>query len=616
MKKVRIINVCAFAAVFIFMLIMNSRVGYLCDDWRFKYILHSPDYDFQWEGIYKTMLPEIDETPVNDMSDVLLSAKNYYLTFGGRVVNHFCLFVVLNFMGKSVFNVLNSLVFALLGCFIYRIAAAQEREKVPWLLPLVYLFTLTLPSIGSSVFWLSGSFNYLWPATLMTGCFLVMKKLFYGESRPLLAVMYLVMLLSASTNEVTGGMICVLLFCWFLKDEKKKRHLPRYLISLAVCAAGELIVLIAPGNMARANRGGREPFNISNVLSVSYSYLRLLFSNYGWAVVLLVLYAVLLFGKLKKDLFYDLSFAVTSLAGFTAFGVSATFYKRVAFLPSAILGISVAIAAARSYITIKEGLDETTYSYLLQRRERLTLIVLGLFVLVWLMTRQNDIFLILSLFVIAAAFAVIYFVGCKSKGVGFTAKGYISLVYRRAPFAAAAMALVPLLYFLIYGKRNMIAVYHYISSTAKVLGVFALVCYYFWNRKHGKNKTATKSGRMSEPLNKLKALLSKPHRVLSLKLVGILTGIFVIVSAGAIVENVACAIPYYAKQRAIERKVTDAVARGDKEVTMTDVYFYDEKGGSYSYMVDPGLIDPSMIQRLWMERIYDITINVDLHNEI
>ena len=101
-------------------------------------------------------------THVGSVGDLLRSYWNKYFILNGRssdmLVEFFCAF-----LGKPVFNVLNTLVFALLAHVVCLLASGKHS------LLALSLFCLCIascyPSPGETMLWLAGSCNYMWTVT-------------------------------------------------------------------------------------------------------------------------------------------------------------------------------------------------------------------------------------------------------------------------------------------------------------------------------------------------------------------------------------------------------------------------------------------------------------------
>lgn len=194
--------------------------------------LHDDDYHFCF--VFYDLLPVEYDRRVAGIADILLSVRNYYLLSGGRAVSHFLVYLML-FIGKGLFNVVNSLMFVALGLLItFCVRPAQSRRRLSnaLLLAAVYgALWLFLPMVGETVFWLSGAVNYLWMACIDLAfllCYINYARSPSPHRRPVLraALMLPFGVLAGATNENSGGAVLLILFVYFLICKKIRLKSP------------------------------------------------------------------------------------------------------------------------------------------------------------------------------------------------------------------------------------------------------------------------------------------------------------------------------------------------------------------------------------------------------
>ncbi len=238
-KKIQLgINILTIVGVFVYILYLTSRCPYITDDWHFKFV---------WQGFR----PTGNDTRVTGLDNIIESMKNYYNRSGGRVICHFITYVFVN-INKNIFNILNAVIFVLLGIVIYRSATrASTPPKGNLLLLLIYIsIILFTPVFGDVALWISGSINYMWSITLMLACCLLIDKWFEDITLKKALLMSIPVAISAATNETTGGMLIVFMVLTFIV--KKKKFSPLYLIPVIAALPGMALVILAPGNSVRA----------------------------------------------------------------------------------------------------------------------------------------------------------------------------------------------------------------------------------------------------------------------------------------------------------------------------------------------------------------------------
>lgn len=222
--------------VFLFQFVLNCLTPLAADDYSYLYS-------------YET------GQRIQSISDIFISMRAHYLLHGGRIVAHFFaqLFLLL---GKPFFNIINALVYSLFSFFIYRHTLSRGPEH-PWLLLLINLILwFLLPVPGHTVFFLTGSCNYLFPMAVVLAFLLPFRLCPSQPARSCSAAKALAMLLfgflAGFQSEIASGaaMLYLLLFSGIriFKIEK----LPFWWITGVLgCAAGLLVMVAAPGNFTR-----------------------------------------------------------------------------------------------------------------------------------------------------------------------------------------------------------------------------------------------------------------------------------------------------------------------------------------------------------------------------
>lgn len=114
-KKIQLaINILTIVGVFAYILYLTASCPYITDDWHFKFV-------------WRAFRPDGNDTRVTGLSNIIDSMKNYYNMSGGRVICHFITYVFVN-INKNIFNIINAVIFVLLGIIIYR---AATRTTAP-----------------------------------------------------------------------------------------------------------------------------------------------------------------------------------------------------------------------------------------------------------------------------------------------------------------------------------------------------------------------------------------------------------------------------------------------------------------------------------------------------
>ncbi len=214
--------------------------------------MHTPllldDYDF--------MISWATGEKLTGLADVVRSQMVHYNLWGGRLVQSFTQASL--YWGKGVFNLINTIMYLVLLLEIY--AIARPKRRFCWtLLLLEHLVMMTMvPFFGTVYLWLCGSCNYLWGTALALIPILVLRSVmengWFAQNRMMGVLCLPLGILGGWSNEnTTLGVIALvfaaLLLAWISGKQVKKRL---YLLLAGQCV-GAMILLLAPGNFARAS---------------------------------------------------------------------------------------------------------------------------------------------------------------------------------------------------------------------------------------------------------------------------------------------------------------------------------------------------------------------------
>lgn len=195
-RRLMMVGAClvVFGVVYFAIKQLNDLTGYAADD---------PLYRFFFTGEW----PARHLRGIHNPLDLIQSLQNHTRINNGRFVAHGFVQLMMQWP-KSVFNVVNSLVFLLVGVLVNWHADGRVGIPNPGRLVLTYtLMWWCLPDYGSAILWLSGGCNYLWTAAIYL-VFLLPYRLNYKAHRPWLmtAGMILLGFLAGATNENTAAL--------------------------------------------------------------------------------------------------------------------------------------------------------------------------------------------------------------------------------------------------------------------------------------------------------------------------------------------------------------------------------------------------------------------------
>lgn len=220
------------------MLLLNTHTPLMMDDY---------DYSFSWATGER----------IGGVTDVMASQVAHYRLWGGRSVVHALAQFFLS-MDKRVFNAANTLMYLLLLLEVYALARPKSRKWCWEILLLAHAFLFTgIPFFGTVFLWLTGACNYLWGTALALTPLLILRSAqedgFFARGwHGWLAVP--VFLLAGWTNENTAcGILAITLLLLAIQKSRAVRIRGWQWAAWAAEAAGVAIMLLAPGNFARAS---------------------------------------------------------------------------------------------------------------------------------------------------------------------------------------------------------------------------------------------------------------------------------------------------------------------------------------------------------------------------
>ena len=188
--------------------------------------------------------------------NILQSEYNQYMNWSGRSVAH--LFVRLSLtLPKVIFNIINSGVYVGFTYLIYLHANTTNKTRCDLYLITSSLCWLLLPKMGETVFWVTGSCNYLWGSFIILLTLLPFRlNLFEQLKETKKTVFYIAIailsIMAGWYNENTSGgfILMILLFIGYY-IYKKIPVKPWMFLSLACGCVGFLFMYFAPGNDVR-----------------------------------------------------------------------------------------------------------------------------------------------------------------------------------------------------------------------------------------------------------------------------------------------------------------------------------------------------------------------------
>lgn len=271
------------------------QILFLAIIFLFIYIICSSNMMAQDEYNYSN-ISNSNGQRVESISDIIKSQCYLYRNWTGRVfatgITQFFLMI-----GDSFYHIINPLIFILFIILIGKIFG--EKNTFLGVSYTVFLIVCTTKAFWEKYIWMSGSFNYLWPATAM----LVVMYYFYNMiildkefNKKDMIILPIISFLTGWSQEniafVTGMFIIIIVAMNFKKIinfSKSKKIL--IISSILIFGIGAMGLIFAPGNFARMNSSG----GISGFKNIIIN-----FWSIKYLILLFIISAVYIFFKIKN----------------------------------------------------------------------------------------------------------------------------------------------------------------------------------------------------------------------------------------------------------------------------------------------------------------------------
>lgn len=232
--------------------------------------------------MYNTVGGEL--RPVQSLSDFFAALWQQYQDTNGRMADVLSRFVCC-IAGKSVFNVLNTLIFVLLlHTLVKRIAG--QRSLFALALTLFFILLL-IPFPGETMLWICGATNYMWNATFT----LLLLNYVASRGDSALRIREAVLLLPAALVAGWMGEIVTLptaaaMCCYLVLNRRKVNK--RHILTFIAYSIGVALILASPAIWARADvELGSQKSVVEMVIGLARRYARFVMPALGLAVLVI-----------------------------------------------------------------------------------------------------------------------------------------------------------------------------------------------------------------------------------------------------------------------------------------------------------------------------------------
>lgn len=311
-----------------FILLLNILTPMMTDDYSYKFIFGSMN-------------------PVASLGDIIESQTRHYFEWGGRTVVHVITQLLL-MLPPIAIDVLNSLAYTVFILLIYLLIKGRNKNSISLFLLIFISVWFLQPSFGDTILWTTGSANYLW-GTILILLFLLPYR-FHNTNKKskgyLSSILFFIYgIIAGWTNENSAAAMILIAMFFVYTYYRKQLSIPKWAINGILGAIiGYLCMILAPGNMARANTA--MSFDLYVFL---YRFVQHTLSLINYCGILIILYLILtalIFSVKTKDILNrtitpSFIFMVGFLAAVYSMILSPTFPPRAWF--GAITFIIIAI---------------------------------------------------------------------------------------------------------------------------------------------------------------------------------------------------------------------------------------------------------------------------------
>ena len=301
----------------------------LIEAWT-EFLLHKR-FIFLWDDLWYS-IHLITEEPLTGFMDILEGQYWHYFNWGGRIVNHTVL--QLTTMGGELFADILNMIVTFLLCFLICEIAGTKTFKY-YCISFFLLISLNT-DIKLSMFWQSGSANYLYSST-----WILLFLLFYlryvknpdKKKIPGLSLLMLFLgLITGWSNENMGPACAVTAFMIIFYCHKfLKKKAPLWMWTGAITSLiGSILLIVAPGNFVR--KAHVEELTIwETIYDRFFSMLAGGFS-FLFPTILCLALCLFLYLKIGNTLKpWQIIVIITSVLAYGAMILSPTFPNRAAF---------------------------------------------------------------------------------------------------------------------------------------------------------------------------------------------------------------------------------------------------------------------------------------------
>lgn len=189
--------------------------------------------------------------PITNVADIISSQINHYYIMNGRSIIHCFVQLFCGLLGKDCFNFFNTFVFLTFIVVILHYCKTSKSDLFFNMTLVVVSVFFLLPGFSDAFLWMTGSINYLWPATAVVFFLIVLDRVKDKQFRPISILLVLFAFITGWSHEGISFPLAVSLVLYCILEHKKLSHYQFLLVGCFVI--GAIICTFAPATMHKVN---------------------------------------------------------------------------------------------------------------------------------------------------------------------------------------------------------------------------------------------------------------------------------------------------------------------------------------------------------------------------
>ncbi|MGO3298267.1 MAG: DUF3329 domain-containing protein [Pseudolactococcus laudensis] len=256
-----VLSVLVLCINFIFILNLNRFSGYTGDDFLYHFV-----YTGAW--------PSQNLREYQNLWD-WISAVHTHMTIWNARMTSIIFEIFAMQIPKGLFNIINSVSYVLVGFLFNVLVSGKQAFLKPVRLALTFLLMwFFIPGLGSTVLWVSGAANYLWPSLVIILFFLPFRFDIAVSNNWISLGLFILGLLTGLTNEVGGSTAVLLAFLFMIFNYKRSpsEHILTQAAGVFGAGIGFCIQLTLSSGSAETQNYGKSAGLLQRLSDVFFRY--------------------------------------------------------------------------------------------------------------------------------------------------------------------------------------------------------------------------------------------------------------------------------------------------------------------------------------------------------